>query len=225
MPARYNPLVTNYYYHVYNRGVNKRPLFHKKKDYKRAINLIKFYRKLDYPIRFSKFLQLSNNQRKEIWQRLEKSNAYVDIIAYCLMPNHFHFLIIQKSDIGTSKFMANFQNSYAKYFNIKYKRIGPLFQGQFKAVKIDSEEQLLHVSRYIHLNPYSSAIVKNTEKLLTYKWSSLPEYLNTTDFPFCSKEIILNNFSDDLESYKKFILDNADYQKGLENIKHLTVEQ
>ena len=102
-------------------------------------------------------------------------------------------------------------------------RIGHLFQGQFKAVKIDSEEQLLHISRYIHLNPYSSAVVKDLNALQKYEWSSLPEYLNKVLFCLCSKKNIIGNFKNK-ESYKKFVLDNADYQKELENIKHLTLE-
>jgi putative transposase len=139
------------------------------------------------------------------------------------MPNHFHILIKQKTDNGISKFMANIQNSYARYFNTKHKRIGPLFQGQFKAVKIESEEQLLHVSRYIHLNPYSSALVKNYEELEKYEWSSLKEYLNTTLFPFCSKDDIQEYFKKE-GSYKEFVFDNADYQKRLEEIKHLILD-
>lgn len=223
MPLRLVPLVRDNYYHVFNRGVNKRPIFGNKRDYSRAINLIRFYVSKDYPIRFSKFLFLSTDQRREIWEKLEKSEKYAEIICYCFMPNHFHFLLKQKVDNGISKFIANFQNSYTKYFNIKYNRVGPLLQGQFKAKKIDSENQLLHLSRYIHLNPYSSAIVGNIEDLLNYEWSSLSEYATKNKFKFCFKETVLSYFKDK-ESYKEFVLDNADYQRTLEDIKHLTYE-
>lgn len=223
MPLRLVPLVNDYYYHVYNRGVNKRPIFSNKRDYSRVINLMKFYVSKNYPIRFSKFLLLSTNQRREIWEKLEKSEKYTEVICYCLMPNHFHFLLKQKIDNGISKFIANFQNSYTKYFNTKYKRIGPLLQGPFKAKKIDSENQLLHLSRYIHLNPYTSAIVGNVEDLLNYKWSSLGEYATKNQFEFCFKETTLSYFKDK-ESYREFVLDNADYQRTLEDIKHLTFD-
>ncbi len=223
MARRLVPLITGYYYHVYNRGVNKRRIFTHKHEYVHTINLIKFYNYVDYPIRFSKFMLLHKDQRKEIWQRLSKSNKYTDILSYCLMPNHFHFLIKQNVDHGISKFIGNFQNSYVKYFNIKNQRVGPLFQGQFKAVKIDTKEQLLHVSRYIHLNPYSSGIVANTEKLASYKWSSLQEYLNEAKFPFCDKDDILSNFKSK-NSYKEFVLNNAGYQKELEDTKHYNLE-
>ena len=223
MPARYVPLVQNYYYHVFNRGVNKRPIFKSKYEYSRFLLLLRFYNSLKYPIKFSKFIKLSVDQRKEIWNRLDKEKVHTDILSYCLMPNHFHLLLKQNSENGISKLLGNLQNSYARYFNIKNERIGHLFQGQFKAVKIDSEEQLLHVSRYIHLNPYSSAVVKDLNTLQKYEWSSLPEYLGKVLFSLCSKENIIGNFKDK-GSYRKFVLDNADYQKELENIKHLTFD-
>jgi len=223
MPARYSPLVENYYYHVFNRGVNKRPLFKSKYEYRRFLLLLKYYNFINYPIKFSKFMTLARDQRQEIWTRLDKDKKHVDILSYCLMPNHFHLLLKQNDENGISKLLGNLQNSYVRYFNIKNERIGPLFQGSFKAVRIDSEEQLLHVSRYIHLNPYSSGVVKTTNKLLEYSWSSLPEYLNLVKFPFCKKDDILIKFKNE-ESYKSFILDNADYQKELENIKHLTFD-
>lgn len=223
MPSRITPLISDHYYHVYNRGVNKRHVFLNRSDYIRATNLIRYYNYLDYPIRFSKFLLLAKDQREETWNRLKPSKTYTDILTYCLMPNHFHLLLKQNEENGISKFLANLQNSYTKYFNIKNERIGPLFQGQFKAKKIDSEEQLIHVSRYIHLNPYSSAIVKDTNKLLAYEWSSLSEYLNNCRYEICNKDLLLSYFTDVI-AFKKFILDNAEYQKELEDIKHLTFD-
>jgi len=223
MPARYCPLVNDYYYHVFNRGVNKQPIFNGVTDYKRAVNILRFYNCKDYPIRFSKFLLLSSDQRKEIWARLSNSQKHADIISYCFMPNHFHLLLKQNIDNGISKFLANFQNSYTKYFNIKNDRTGHLLQGQFKAVRVDSEEQLLHVSRYIHLNPFSSGVVKKTTDLLNYTWSSFAEYVTGNQFEICSKSIIYSSFND-RQKYKNFVFDNADYQKTLENIKHLNFD-
>jgi len=223
MPARYTPLVTNHFYHVFNRGINSEPIFLDKKHFTRALNLLHFYNYVDYPVRFSKFLLLSNDRRKEIWKRLEKSTKHTEIISYCLMPNHFHLLLKQRIDHGISKFIANFQNSYAKYCNLKNNRTGHLFQGQFKAVLINTEEQLLHVHRYIHLNPYSAGLVAKLENLEIYPWSSFHEYLKSDLFNFTNQEDILSNFKKP-DTYKKFILDQADYQKSLEYIKHLALE-
>ena len=223
MPRRFTPLVNEYYYHIFNRGVNRQPIFNKQFDYARIINLLRFYKITDPPLRFSKFLQLSKDQRKTIWKQLENAPRNVSIICYCLMPNHFHLLVKQESDNGTSRFLSNFQNGYTKYINIKYNRIGHLLQGQFKAVKIGDEEQLLHISRYIHLNPYTSAVVKNLEDLKNYRWSSFPEYLGETEFQLCNKETVMKYFKNS-NTYKEFVFNQADYQKELERIKHLTLE-
>lgn len=147
----------------------------------------------------------------------------VEIITYCLMPNHLHLLIKQITNNGISKFMANLLNSYARFFNTKYKRIGPLFQSNFKAVRIETNEQLLHVHRYIHLNPLTSLIVKKQE-FEQYRWSSYRHYLGLTQSHFVDAKLILNQFKT-LESYKKFLLDQADYQRKLHIIKHLALEK
>ena len=148
----------------------------------------------------------------------------VEIIALCLMPNHFHLLLRQRTNEGISKFTSNFTNSYTRYFNIKNERTGPLFQGKFKAVRIETDEQLWHVSRYIHLNPYASHVIKTLKDLEDYPYSSFPEYIGKSKTEFYDKEIILNQFKDK-KSYKKFVLDQADYQRKLEVIRRLLLEE
>lgn len=157
-------------------------------------------------------------------QELEKENkVFVSIICFCLMPNHFHLLVRQKEENGISKFLSQFQNSFTKYFNTRIKREGHIFLGQFKAVRIETDEQLLHVSRYIHLNPYSSFVVKEFNDLLSYQWSSLLQYMKK-DKGFVSPDIILSEFKKP-QNYYKFISDQADYQRELEAIKHLVLEE
>lgn len=224
MPARFTPLVTDQYYHIFNRGVNKQPIFQGVRDYKRALDILEFY-SFNPKLRFSKFLLLSQEERSNFMDSLHKINdKLVDIICFCLMPNHFHLLLNQLKDNGISKFMANLQNSFTRYFNTKHERIGPLLQGQFKAVLIEDDNQLLHVSRYIHLNPYSSYVVKDIEGLIEYKWSSFPEYLGIADKEICAKKIILDHFKN-TQDYKQFVFDQADYQRKLEEIKHLVLER
>ena len=138
------------------------------------------------------------------------------------MPNHYHILLRQETENGISRFIKNIADSYTKYFNIKNERVGPLFQGQFKSVLVDSDEQLLHVSRYIHLNPYTSHIVKNVKDVVTYPWSSFNEYV-LGNKEHCNPKIILSSFASG-EKYNEFVLNQADYQKKLENIKHLLLE-
>lgn len=222
MPGRLLPLVNDEIYHVYNRGIDHRPTFLNKKAYTRAVDTIKYYRFADLPLKLSLFLKLSKNQRNIIIKKLNDTDHLVDIICFCLMPNHIHFCLRQKLDYGISKFMSNLQNSYTRYFNTRGERTGPLFLDSFKAVRIITDDQLIHLSRYIHLNPYSSFVVKTIHDTLNYPWSSFNDYLNNVR-DFCETDTVLSSFKS-LGSYKKFVTDRADYQRSLEMIKHLTLE-
>lgn len=213
----------NEIYHVFNRGVEKRPTFIDKRELDRAIQTVNYYRFANLPFKLSKFLNLEESKKTRFLQNIETEYAkLVEIICYCLMPNHFHFLLKQRQENGISQFIANFTNSYTKYFNSKHERVGPLFQGVFGAVHIDSDEYLIHVSRYIHLNPISSFLIK-PEDLENYPWSSYSEYLNLTSKYITIKEEVLNFFPS-AEKYKHFVLDQTDYAQKLEQIKHLTLE-
>ena len=210
-------------YHVFNRGVEKRPTFTDKRELSRALLTLDFYRFAKPPVKLSKFLVIPKDQQKKFLENLKKEfEKLIEIICFCLMPNHFHFMLKQKLDNGISTFVSNFTNSFTRYFNTKHERIGPLFEGIFKAVRIESEEQLIHTSRYIHLNPVSSFLIE-PEELETYQWSSYPEYLRLSDKNLATKEFVLNFFPS-IEAYKKFVLNQVDYSRQLELIKHLTLE-
>jgi len=225
MPGREVPLVTDQFYHVLNRGVGSQLIFLNKRDYQRAWDSVFYYQNQKPALSYSHFLRLPIKQRTEFLERLQTQSKFlVKIITLCFLPNHFHLLLKQVRDNGISLFMANLANSYTRYFNTKNERTGHLFQGKFKAVMIETNEQLLHVSRYIHLNPYSSYLVKNLNQLNAYSYSSLPEYLGISPTNFFQKEIILDQFKS-ISAYKKFIFDQADYQRDLEQIKHLTLER
>lgn len=225
MPGRNIPLITDEFYHVLNKGISLQPSFISKRDFQRAIEVVRYYQSEEPPLRYSQFLALSNENRKQILENLAKEKQFlVEIIAFCLMPNHFHFLLKQVKEGGISKFMSNFTNSYTRYLNVKNERNGPLFQGKFKAIRVETDEQLLHLSRYIHLNPYSSYVIKGIKDLEKYTYSSFLEYLGNSQTSFCSKEIVLDQFKN-CKSYQKFVFDQADYQRKLEGIKHLTLEK
>ncbi len=116
--------------------------------------------------------------------------------------------------------MKQITNAYTIYFNEKYDRVGGLVQGRFKAVRIEKEDVLLHVSRYIHLNPVVSGIVSNTKY---YKWSSYSFYLGRGGSLSCSTDDVLSRFSK-IGDYEKFVLDQKDYALKLEKLKHLILE-
>lgn len=224
MARRLTPLINGNYYHIFNRGVEKRPIFSDNRSYRRFIETLNYYRFINTPLKLSNFFKLSLKNRSTIIKDLRFTPTHVTICCFALMHNHFHLLLRQNSDNGISKFMKNLGDSYTKYFNTRRNRIGPLFQGQFKAVRVESDDQLSHVSRYIHLNPYSSCIVKNIDDLLHYPWTSLPIYAQTeNNLSICDISPIMQPFKT-WKAYWKFISDHADYQKKLENIKHITLE-
>lgn len=224
MPYRNVVLAQDQVYHAYNRGVAALPIFHSHKDYSRFLTLIDYYRFMNTPASFSQIIKLPYDEKDQILAGLKKENkVHVDVLSFCLMPNHFHLLLKQLTEKGISNFLSNLQNGYAKYFNIKNSRVGPLFQSMFKAVRIDTDEQLIHVSRYIHLNPSTGYIVE-PKNLLEYDWSSMGTYLKDgKSYPFVQTEIVLSLFKN-AESYKQFILDQADYQRELDKIRHLILE-
>ena len=214
------PLVTGEYYHLFNRGVNKQPIFFTKVDYKHTMGILNYYTYKNLPS-YSKYLVMSNEHRATASSHAVEK--IVEVACVCLMPNHFHLLVRQLQDGGITKFMSNFQNSLTKYVNTKNERSGHLLQGEFKSVRIENNTQLLHVSRYIHLNPHTSYVVKNLLELEAYKWSSYPEYIHNTNHNFYNKDIILSQFKSK-DDYKKFVGDQADYQRELAKIKHLLLE-
>lgn len=224
MPIRTTPLVTKEIYHIVNRGVNHIPIFEDRRDYERFTQIVPYYRFIETPNKYSLFTKLSASIRETLQQELDQKDLkLISILAFCLMPNHFHLLLRQEHDQGISRFLANIQNSYTRYFNTRHGRSGHLFQGQFKAVRIVSENQLLHTSRYIHLNPYSGSVVRSFDKLKEYPWSSLREYITGME-GFCETHSVLSNFPSK-KKYLEFVEDQKDYQKTLEQIKHLMLEK
>jgi len=202
-------------YHIFNRGVEKRDIFLDKRDYQRFISTFVYYQYQKPPIRYS------YRQRQKLPQKtpLEETGKLIEIYAYCLMPNHFHFLLKQTSKNGISKFVGQISNSYARYFNARHDRIGSLFQGKFKAVRVTSNEQLIHLSRYIHLNPIINYLVKD---LSQYYYSSYPEYLGLKKV-VCSPDEVLGQFNTK-DDYEKFVLDQEEYTRELKKIERERID-
>lgn len=213
MPSRIFPFANGYFYHIYNRGSERRRIFETNRDYPRFIKTINYYQYLGPKPKFSHYSQFQKFKP-------DPSKKIVDIICYCLMPNHFHLMLKQLVDGGITEFVSKVSNSYTKYYNTKHNRVGPLLQGEFKAVLVESDEQLTHLSRYIHLNPKVSLLIKDLDD---FEWSSYKEYLGLAS-GFCAKEEVLGLFKNS-QSYKQFVLDQADYGERLEQIKHQILEE
>lgn len=183
---------------MYNRGVEGRDIFQDDQDYKVFLSFVKRY-----------LTVLSQNevqpQQRQLRQRVQwKQKLYeeVQLNAYCLMPNHFHILLKQKHTDSMTKFIRALMNSYVKYFNGKYKRVGGLFQGIFKAVPLDSDAYLLHLTRYIHLNPLDVEGV-NLNKLEDY-YCSYGEYIGKRQTTWIKHKEILENFGSKLAGIGRF---------------------
>ena len=160
MPAKNSikEFISDSYYHLYNRGVEKRLIFQDEQDYSVFISYLKTYLVPKDLELINQTFSNPNSSPKDKDKalkllRLNNFSKEIDLLVYCLMPNHFHLLVHQKSENSIDRFTNSIFTRYSMYFNKKYKRVGPLFQGLYKAVRVGSEEQLLWLSRYIHLNP------------------------------------------------------------------------
>lgn len=224
MPYRKIPFVTGERYHIFNKSVAGQPIFLDKWDYKRVLEVMQFYCFQNPGLRFSYYNRLQVDLKISFWNDLIKNGKkQVTLLAFCFMPNHFHFLLKEAEENGIKTFLSNFQNSYAKYFNTKTERKGAVFLSMFKGVRIITDEQLIHVNRYIHLNPLTSYIIKNTNELETYQWSSYIDYLGIRKERIVDKELIMGLLKT-TERFRNFTLDQTDYQRELEKIKHLSFD-
>jgi putative transposase len=228
MPRRKIPLVNGEIYHVFNRGIDHRTTFSSTKEYQRALITILFYQLQQIGYKITSFFNLQKTSQQQIISNLSQSPKN-QVLGYCLMSNHFHLLLRQEIDNGISSHLKEFQNSYTRYFNLRHNRTGPLFSTQFKAVRIETENQFLHVSRYIHLNPYSSKIIKSKNEIFTYPWSSAHIYtdqkptISTNHYPFLNETLLGSHFQTK-KHLRQFTLDNTDHQRHLKQIQHLALE-
>lgn len=224
MPRRKERFPAGTYYHIINRGVNKAPIFFDDRDYQRAIDLLAYYRYDGLPMRFSYLVDLSAERQQEVWDALAQRDQHlVRLVAYCLMPNHYHLLVSGQVDQGIPLFLMRWQDSLARYVNLRHGRSGPLFQGTFRAVRVESDGQLLHLSRYIHLNPLTARLARSNDALRQYPWSSFPSYRGEGDNSFCVTDPVLQLFTS-REGYESFVFERASYQQSLETIKHILLE-
>lgn len=214
MPRRRTLFANGEIYHIFNRSVATIPIFKGLRENDLFLETMKFYLQKKPPTRFSIYRKSRPSFPVDLSQKL------VTILAYCLMPNHFHFILRQEQDDGIKRFIQRISSSFAHYFNIKNKRKGHVFADKFKAIRIETEEQLLHLSRYIHLNPVTSYI---TDKPEDYPYSSYKIYLGQEDSEIVNPSIVLNYFPS-REEYKEFVLSQKNYQRTLGSIKHLMLE-
>ena len=191
------------YFHVFNRGVEKRLIFHDDYDRWRFLTLLivlqgdVVFPQIGRVVKLVKHWMFDGEEFRDIFKR-----QYVEVVAFCLMPNHFHLILHEIKKGGISKFMQRLLNAYTKYFNTKYNRAGHLFGGKFQSVHIDNNAYLNYLSAYIHLNPRE--LKGWYRKEIKYHWSSFQDFAVHNRFgKFLNPSIILGQFNK--KEYKIFV--------------------
>jgi putative transposase len=202
----YKEFAPGNYYHIYNRGNGKMNIFRDEEDFN--FFLFRLEENL-FPIQNSGNPEERHLQKMKLQQKYP--NRYIrsdlpensfEVISYCLMPNHFHLIIKQNSDIPVSKLMLKICTGFSKYFNRKYDSVGSVFQDRFKAVHVGNDDYLLWLSAYIHLNPLKAGLVRN---LNDYQFSSYFDYVGARKSRLCSTDFILSALNDEKGTYLDFL--------------------
>jgi REP element-mobilizing transposase RayT len=173
MPKRNVNFIQGGYYHIYNRGAGRQSIFHEEKNY---IYLLRLLKKVT-------------------------AESNVTVIAYCLLPNHYHWLLRQDGDISAGKVPTRVFGSYAQAFNKSYQRTGTLFEGPYKAIAVENDAYLLHLCRYIHLNPVRHGLISSPQD---WPYSNYLEWLGQRPGTLVDKEFVQENFNGP-QAYKTFV--------------------
>ena len=187
MARRTVQFVQGEYYHIYNRGCNKENIFLSDGNYRFVLGILK-----------------------------KKARLYsVSVIAYCLMPNHYHFLLRQNADKSVGKCIQEVFNKYTKAFNVMYKRTGTLFEGPFKAIHVSKHDYLLHMCRYIHRNPLEAGLVRQLEN---WKYSNFLEWVELRRGSLFDKQFRKDYFSS-TDEYRIFVTEYVSPKKELKEFE------
>ena len=220
--------------HVMNRGVDKRNIFMQQEDYFRFIHDLFEFNNTAPVNNLTYFFEKNPKDIARPYIERRPRELLVEILAFCLMPNHYHLLLKPRFDDGVTKFMKKLNMGYAKYFNEKYKRSGTLFQGRYKSVTVTNERHFIYLPYYIHLNPLDLITPEWREQTLqdpkkaikfleTYRWSSHLDYAGQKNFPSITQRDFLTECFGGPARYKQN-LEQRIYDLNINDIQHLTLE-
>jgi putative transposase len=211
--------------------VEKRNIFEDSQDYNVFLSYLREYlttKNLDILLPKLQNLDTPWSEKNKILRLINLNNFHdeISLLAYCLMPNHFHFLVRQSSANSIDRFINSLNTRYVMYFNKKYKRVGPLFQDVYKAVLVKTDEQLLYLSIYIHNNPKAKGSIQSKERkgdafrFLTSQPSSIQEYLGLRKTSWINYNTILTSLSTSKKSlsYKNLVMSNAYTSSQIDNL-------
>lgn len=225
MPRRSQPLITGQYYHLANHGIDGRLTFTNPHTYKRFLISLWYYQLSCPPTKLSTFLLLKQTTQQQLLHSVP-SHPEVAVIAFCLLPDHFHLIVQQLAAGGISRYLARLANGYTRYFNLQTHRTGPLFLPRFQAAPLTGKNELKLIARYIHLQPYQQNLLHSHQELKIYPWSSLPQYLGTenTQVPaFCHTQELDRRFQT-IANHTDFLFNHRDYISTLPAISSLLLE-
>lgn len=204
----------NTFWHICNKSIANYGIFKDSYNAKRFEQVLDYYNTVEFVQNFGKAI-CSKSLLLQGMMYFSKKRVF-KCISYCIMPDHYH-LLIKVSDDSISQYISKVQNSFTRFFNIKYRRKGPLWQSRFRTIQITTNSQLLHTSRYIHLNPVTDYLVNKAEDWL---FSSYSFYIKKLALETKLKEISIKSPI----LYQKFIEDQIDYQRKLKYIKKYKLE-
>lgn len=206
---------TGEFFHICNKSISNFQILNNEDNCRRFIKTLGYSNSLTQQINLGNLLK----KDKRFYPNLliPNKNSLVKYISFCLMPDHYHLLIKILQDNYLSKYISNVENSFSRYFNLRFNRKGSLWQSRFKVIRIKNNEQLLHVCRYININPTTSKLVKNPED---WPFSSYKSLITNSKYLSILKELSIK----DKKTFKKFVENNIDYQRKLRLIKKLILE-
>jgi len=232
MPIKRPPLINGEIYHIVIRAIEGSKLFIDDRDYFRMIcNLFEFND--DNPVSWQ-YRQHYENSSRSVQER-KKRIMLVEILAFCLMPNHFHLVLRQLQEKGISSFMRKIGAGFGIYYNKKYQRSGHIFQGRYRAVHIKNDKQLITLFVYVHTNPAAIVVpnwkekgINNPEKVIDflekYRWSSYLDYLQNKNFPSLTNREFLTEIMGGIEGCRKFVEDWIRFKKELADFDKIAIE-
>ena len=214
---RTTPLCTGQTHHVYSKSINHFKIFNSPDEYERFIQLIQYYRHSNLTTSFSQITRSRDpeNLPEKLIKAATGKNTRVSIMAYCLMPTHFHLILNQTEPLGIERFISDTCNAYSHYFNLRHNRKGPLWQNRFGNSCIYSTQELIETSRYVHLNPTTAYLCKHPSK---WPYSSFLEYINKRpQAHICDKNNILEKISS--RDYEMFVVRHIKKQRQIKQSK------
>lgn len=216
-------LENNHLYHVFSRSIANYEIFNDVLDYERMLYSLMFYQIKEPPTSLSKFLKTEYVRNfgfdSAFKPYANNQQNIIQIVGYCLMPTHIHLILKQLKKNGISIFMGNVLNSYSRYFNLRHHRKGPLWESKFKNILVLEDEQLLHLIRYIHLNPVTAFLVDKPED---WKFSSYKEFIDVeVKQPICQFDDLIEMKP---KAYRNFVEERINYQRELAKIKNLLID-